>query len=78
VEFSGNSGAPPAAGAAWLVRTVHESEPFGRFLAAVDTTAVTHLILGCWELSRTAAMSPSAIWPGSSAEKGCPRCIASA
>jgi hypothetical protein len=48
VEFGGNSAAPPS-GAAWLVPTVHEGELFDRFLATVDTTAVTRLILGCWD-----------------------------
>jgi hypothetical protein len=48
IEFGRDSGAPPAGEAAWLVRTDDEGEPFGRFLGAVDTTAVTHLIIGCW------------------------------
>jgi hypothetical protein len=48
VEFGRDSWAPPPREAAWLVRVDDEGEPFDRFLETVDTTAVTHIIIGCW------------------------------
>ncbi|WP_067814349.1 STM4015 family protein [Actinomadura kijaniata] len=46
---------PPAAGHAWAVRTSFDEESFeqvwSRFRAAVDTTAVTALVIGYWGAS---------------------------
>jgi hypothetical protein len=48
VEFDQDSVTPPGEEVAWLVHADDEGELFGRFLKAVDSAAVTRLIIGCW------------------------------
>jgi hypothetical protein len=47
IEF-GRDSVTPSGEVAWLVRAGDEGELFCHFLEAVDITAVTHLIIGCW------------------------------
>jgi hypothetical protein len=53
IEFGSDAAPAPGTRVAWAVRTEYDGEEnfteiFERFLATVDTTAVTHLVLGRW------------------------------
>jgi hypothetical protein len=49
VEFGQGPVAAPPGQAAWLVHTDGDAERLQRFLRAAGTTAVTHLVIGCWD-----------------------------
>jgi hypothetical protein len=49
VEFGDGPVVAPAGAAAWLVHTDGGAERLERFLETADTTAVTHLVIGCWD-----------------------------